>query len=100
MAIQTNIQWGDLHIRRTKETLGVPLLSEYLQFISLDIFLITRFLHRDWRDWFIAATVSTGVGYGLYAIAKVCVSLRRCSSYPDNIALHNSFDFASNSIST
>ena len=26
---------------------------------------------RDWRDWFIMATVSTGVGYGLYVFAKV-----------------------------
>ncbi|KAA6415968.1 MAG: Peroxisome membrane anchor N-terminal [Lasallia pustulata] len=25
---------------------------------------------RDWRDWFIMATVTTGVGYGLYAVAK------------------------------
>jgi len=27
---------------------------------------------RDWRDWFIMATVTTGVGYGLYEIARVC----------------------------
>ena len=26
---------------------------------------------RDWRDWFIMATVTTGVGYGLYAVAQV-----------------------------
>jgi len=26
---------------------------------------------RDWRDWFIMATVVGGVGYGLYAISKV-----------------------------
>jgi Pex14 N-terminal domain len=25
---------------------------------------------RDWRDWFIMATVTTGVGYGLYTLAK------------------------------
>ncbi|EQL37375.1 hypothetical protein RJZ56_002114 [Blastomyces dermatitidis] len=25
---------------------------------------------RDWRDWFIMATVMGGVGYGLYAVAK------------------------------
>ncbi|WEW55051.1 peroxisomal membrane protein pex14 [Emydomyces testavorans] len=25
---------------------------------------------RDWRDWFIMATVVGGVGYGLYAVAK------------------------------
>ncbi|KAL9129546.1 MAG: hypothetical protein Q9217_002033 [Psora testacea] len=25
---------------------------------------------RDWRDWFIMATVTTGVGYGLYAAAQ------------------------------
>ena len=26
---------------------------------------------RDWRDWFIIATVTSGVGYGLYTVAKV-----------------------------
>jgi peroxin-14 len=26
---------------------------------------------RDWRDWFIMATVVGGVGYGLYFISKV-----------------------------
>lgn len=26
---------------------------------------------RDWRDWFIMATVTTGVSYGLYTLAKV-----------------------------
>lgn len=26
---------------------------------------------RDWRDWFIMATVMGGVGYGLYFTAKV-----------------------------
>lgn len=26
---------------------------------------------RDWRDWFIMATVTIGVGYGVYEIAKV-----------------------------
>lgn len=26
---------------------------------------------RDWRDWFIVATVAGGVGYGLYALGKV-----------------------------
>ncbi|CAD6571968.1 MAG: peroxisomal membrane protein pex14 [Alectoria sarmentosa] len=25
---------------------------------------------RDWRDWFIMATVTSGVGYGLYNVAK------------------------------
>lgn len=29
---------------------------------------------RDWRDWFIMATVVGGVGYGLYTLGKV----RRC----------------------
>ena len=29
---------------------------------------------RDWRDWFIMATVTTGVGYGMYEIAKVRTS--------------------------
>ena len=27
---------------------------------------------RDWRDYFIMATVMSGVGYGLYYVAKVC----------------------------
>lgn len=26
---------------------------------------------RDWRDWFIMATVVGGVGYGIYTVAKV-----------------------------
>jgi len=26
---------------------------------------------RDWRDWFIMATVMGGVSYGLYFVAKV-----------------------------
>jgi hypothetical protein len=26
---------------------------------------------RDWRDWFIMATVMGGVGYGFYLVAKV-----------------------------
>jgi hypothetical protein len=26
---------------------------------------------RDWRDWFIMATVMGGVGYGLYFVTKV-----------------------------
>jgi peroxin-14 len=29
---------------------------------------------RDWRDWFIMATVMGGVGYGLYFVAKVIFS--------------------------
>jgi peroxin-14 len=29
---------------------------------------------RDWRDWFIMATVMGGVGYGLYTVAKRYVS--------------------------
>ena len=28
---------------------------------------------RDWRDYFIMATVTGGVGYGLYYIVKVCI---------------------------
>lgn len=28
---------------------------------------------RDWRDWFIMATVMGGVGYGLYFVAKVII---------------------------
>lgn len=31
----------------------------------------TRVPKRDWRDWFIMATVTGGVGYGLYFLAKV-----------------------------
>lgn len=26
---------------------------------------------RDWRDWFIMATVVSGVSYGLYSLGKV-----------------------------
>ena len=36
---------------------------------------------RDWRDWFIMATVTTGVGYGMYEIAKVR-NPRSSSNYP------------------
>lgn len=36
---------------------------------------------RDWRDWFIMATVMGGVGYGVYAVAKVCLGLMDTSSY-------------------
>jgi hypothetical protein len=32
---------------------------------------------RDWRDWFIMATVMGGVGYGIYFTAKVG-TLNRC----------------------
>jgi peroxin-14 len=27
---------------------------------------------RDWRDWFIMATVVSGVSYGLFSLGKVC----------------------------
>ena len=30
-----------------------------------------RLPKRDWRDWFIMATVTGGVGYALYTLAKV-----------------------------
>lgn len=30
---------------------------------------------RDWRDWFIMATVMGGVSYGLYTVAKVCLRI-------------------------
>ena len=30
---------------------------------------------RDWRDWFIMATVVTGVGYSLYSLGKVTSNL-------------------------
>jgi peroxin-14 len=26
---------------------------------------------RDWRDWFIMATVVSGVSYGIYSLGKV-----------------------------
>lgn len=29
---------------------------------------------RDWRDWFIMATVTTGVSWGLYEIGKVRIT--------------------------
>ena len=29
---------------------------------------------RDWRDWFIMATVVSGVGYGLYSLGKVSLA--------------------------
>lgn len=32
---------------------------------------------RDWRDYFIMGTVMSGVGYGLYFIAKVCCLVNR-----------------------
>ncbi|RYP78668.1 hypothetical protein DL771_000335 [Monosporascus sp. 5C6A] len=37
---------------------------------------------RDWRDWFIMATVMGGVGYGLYFLTKVTSSPRRVASPP------------------
>ena len=30
-----------------------------------------RLPRRDWRDWFVMATVTGGVSYGLYTVAKV-----------------------------
>jgi peroxin-14 len=36
---------------------------------------------RDWRDWFIMATVVGGVSYGLYSLGKVRLSgSRECAS--------------------
>jgi peroxin-14 len=32
---------------------------------------ILRLPRRDWRDWFIMATVMSGVSFGLYVTAKV-----------------------------
>ena len=32
---------------------------------------------RDWRDWFIMATVVSGVGYGLYSLGKVSSTLAK-----------------------
>lgn len=50
--------------------------SKYHQFIipTRDTVLTkgpTRLPKRDWRDWFIMATVMGGVGYGLYFVTKV-----------------------------
>lgn len=52
--------------------------SAYSSFrpVNLEKFqLLIACLHRppkrDWRDWFIMATVMGGVGYGLYSVAKV-----------------------------
>lgn len=33
--------------------------------------ILERPPRRDWRDWFIMATVTGGVSYGLYTVAKV-----------------------------
>lgn len=33
-----------------------------------------RLPRRDWRDWFIMATVMGGVSYGLYFVTKVMIS--------------------------
>jgi len=35
---------------------------------------------RDWRDWFIMAVVSSGVTYGLYTLAKVCLDMASVNS--------------------
>ena len=35
------------------------------------VLMMNRPPRRDWRDWFIMATVTSGVGYGLYTVAKV-----------------------------
>ena len=45
---------------------------------------------RDWRDWFIMATVTSGVGYGLYLTAKVsCRCLSSISQCPWRISSMN-----------
>lgn len=31
---------------------------------------MSRVPRRDWRDWFIMATVTGGIGYGLYFLTK------------------------------
>lgn len=38
---------------------------------------------RDWRDWFIMATVVSGVGYGVYALTKVCVHSHQTDILPE-----------------
>jgi hypothetical protein len=37
---------------------------------------------RDWRDWFIMATVVGGIGYGLYALGKVRIDGYHISKSP------------------
>jgi hypothetical protein len=39
---------------------------------------MSRLPRRDWRDWFIMATVVGGVGFGLYVTAKVRRSRSTC----------------------
>ena len=47
-----------------------------------------RLPKRDWRDWFIMATMMGGMGYGLYFIAKVDI-LR----VPRAVGIDDSDDF-------
>lgn len=48
---------------------GVCLSVFYLPNLSTNY--MDRPPKRDWRDWFIMATVVGGVGYGMYFVAKV-----------------------------
>ena len=52
---------------------GSRLLStfNYQRGIVLETNRMKRPPKRDWRDWFIMATVMGGVGYGLYTVTKV-----------------------------
>lgn len=57
---------------------------------------------RDWRDWFIMATVMGGVGYGMYFVAKV--RPKRLITGPQKLtiesALYFPVDCSSNTSST
>lgn len=44
---------------------------------------------RDWRDWFIMATVMGGVSYGLYFVAKVCIPVAWCTLPLTALALYH-----------
>ena len=60
---------------------------EYVPILLLQIWFRTRVANavfvrpprRDWRDWFIMATVMGGVGYGLYTVAKVFSDCAFCT---------------------
>ena len=50
---------------------------------------------RDWRDWFIMATVTSGVGYGIYVVAKVCTIVPEMPRLAKFSALYNAPNIAS-----
>ncbi len=64
----------DMIMDLTKERRGLRhRRSEYHQSAAKSghVLIATSYPRRDWRDWFIMATVTSGVGYGLYTVAKV-----------------------------